>query len=73
MTTLVAERWSSQARATCCGEAPRRAATFVERPGLQRREAAEREERGERDVLGRAPVDEGVVLPVGEVVEVLHA
>jgi MmyB-like transcription regulator ligand binding domain len=29
MTTLVGERWRSQARATCCGVAPNRVATFA--------------------------------------------
>jgi hypothetical protein len=42
-----------------------------ERVGLQRGETAEGEERGEGDVLLRAAVDEVVVLPVGDVVEVL--
>src|SRR5215472_3089688 len=42
-----------------------------ERRGLKPGEAAEREERGVGDVLGRAPVDECIVGPVGDVVHVL--
>src|SRR2546429_66705 len=44
----------------------------VQRRRLERGEAAEREIRGVGDALGRAPVDQGVVASVGEVVEVLH-
>jgi len=44
----------------------------LEHIGLERREAAEREERRESDVLTSATVDEFVVLAVRQVVEVLH-
>jgi hypothetical protein len=40
---------------------------------MKRAKAAEREERRVRDVLGRASVDEGVVSPAGDGVEVLAA
>src|SRR5580693_940811 len=41
-------------------------------PRLERGEAAEREERSVGDALGRAPVNQGVVVPGGHVVQVLH-
>ena len=41
--------------------------------GLERRETAEREERDVRDPMRRQPVDQRVVLPMREVVAVLHA
>ena len=45
----------------------------VERRGLERGEAAEREERYERDALLGARIDERVVLTVRDVVQVLDA
>jgi hypothetical protein len=45
---------------------------LVELRRLDRREPTEREVPDERDALGRAQVDQRVVLPPGHVVEVLH-
>ena len=73
MSRMFGERWSSHASATCMGVALRDAATSFERRGLQRSEAAEREERDVGDALRGEVVDEGVVRAMGDVVEVLDA
>ena len=69
---MAGERCSSQASATWCGVTPSWAADRGQRGRLQRGESAEREERRVGDVLRCAPVDQGVVGAIRDVVEVLH-
>ena len=73
MRRMFGERCSSHASATCIGVAPSRPATDRSVAGLQRGEAAEREVGHVGDALRGQGVDQLVVAPVGEVVEVLHA
>ena len=70
---MLGARCSSQASATCIGVAPSRAGDVGQGRRLQRREAAEREERHVGDAAARQLVDQRVVGAVGEVVVVLHA
>ena len=70
---MFGERCSSQASATWHAAWRQPGRDRVERLGLQRGEAAEREE-GTKAMPSRgAAVDQVVVVAVGEVVEVLHA
>ena len=70
---MLGARCNSQASATCIGVAPSSVATWSERRGLQRREAAEREEGHIGDAAARQFVDQSVVVAMDEVVVVLHA
>ena len=73
ISRMLGARCSSQASATCIGVAPRLRRHVRQRRGLQRREAAEREERHIGDAVPRQLVDQRVVVAVREVVLVLHA
>ena len=70
---MLGARWRSQASATCIGVTPRLFGDLVQLRRLQRREAAEREERHIGGARRRKLIDQRVVVAVGEVVMVLHA
>ena len=70
---MLGARWSSQASATCIEVAPSRVATSGESRGLERREAAKREEGHIGDAAARQFIDQRVVVAMHDVVMVLHA
>ena len=70
---MLGARWRSQASATCIGVAPSRVGDLVQLRRLQRREAAEREERHIGDSGSGELVDQGVVLAMRHIVQILHA
>ena len=70
---MFGERWRSHASATCIGGSLQGRCYCVERRRLQWGESSEREERHIGYALPGEVVDEGIVAPVREVVEVLHA
>ena len=73
MSRMLGARWRSQASATCIGVALEPRGDLVQRRRLQGREAAEREERHIGDPGAGKVVDQGIVLAMRHIVQVLHA